>query len=242
MTTGEVNNTDFLYMVPGWRESQKVSGRKLMSLTRAKLWWLDDRIRAYPKRVVLGLQLSVSINTIYQYSFQGRNRGDPATRLIDAGSKGWPVWSNPAEKLLQLKLQRKLMLVLIEMCQNTQGIAVCCIWGCIADQSECPCWPVHCQKLQQWESEYQNWTREKWKEVARSDESRFLHVDGRVLMHSLPGEHMVSEFTTMFSMGNLGFCHLCGCYFDTYHLPKQRPRKHFHGNCNPWWLWPLSTR
>ncbi|KAK3575103.1 hypothetical protein QTP86_020701, partial [Hemibagrus guttatus] len=31
---------------------------------------------------------------------------------------------------------------------------------------------------------------------------------------------------------NLGSCHPCGCYFDTYHLPKHccRPCTPFHGN------------
>jgi len=32
-------------------------------------------------------------------------------------------------------------------------------------------------------------------------------------------------------LGNLGSCHPCGCYFDTYHLPKHccRPCTPFHG-------------
>ena len=45
-------------------------------------------------------------------------------------------------------------------------------------------------------------------------------------------------------LGNLGSCHSpCGCYFDMYHLPKncRRPRTPFHGNCIPWWMWPLSA-
>lgn len=31
-------------------------------------------------------------------------------------SKGWPVWSDPADELLQLKLPKRLALVLIERC------------------------------------------------------------------------------------------------------------------------------
>ncbi|KAK3574005.1 hypothetical protein QTP86_034358, partial [Hemibagrus guttatus] len=33
-------------------------------------------------------------------------------------------------------------------------------------------------------------------------------------------------------LGKIGFCHPCGCYFDTYHLPKHccRPCTPFHGN------------
>ncbi|KAK3544669.1 hypothetical protein QTP86_026149, partial [Hemibagrus guttatus] len=48
------------------------------------------------------------------------------------GSEGWPVWSDPTDELLLLKLLQTLMLVLIERCQNTQCITVCCVWGCIA--------------------------------------------------------------------------------------------------------------
>ena len=40
------------------------------------------------------------------------------------------MWSNSADKLLLLKLLKKLILVLIERCQNTQCIAVCCVGGC----------------------------------------------------------------------------------------------------------------
>ncbi|KAK3506915.1 hypothetical protein QTP70_031190, partial [Hemibagrus guttatus] len=47
-------------------------------------------------------------------------------------SEGWPVWSDPTDELLLLRLLKKLILVLIERCQNTQCITVCCVWGCIA--------------------------------------------------------------------------------------------------------------
>ena len=54
------------------------------------------------------------------------------------GNEDWPVWSDPIDKLLLLKLLKKFMLVLIERCQNTQGVTVCWVWGCIAtDQSGC---------------------------------------------------------------------------------------------------------
>ena len=57
--------------------------------------------------------------------------------------------------------------------------------------------PVHRQKCQQWAREHQNWTTEQWKKVAWSDESRFLlhHVDGRVRVRRLPGEHMAPGCT-----------------------------------------------
>ena len=51
--------------------------------------------------------------------------------------------SNPKDELLLLKLLKKLMLVLIERCQNTQCIACSCVWGCIAaDRFGCPCRPL----------------------------------------------------------------------------------------------------
>ena len=42
---------------------------------------------------------------------------------MHVGNEGWPVWSNPTDKLLLLKLL-ELMLVLIERCQNTQCISL----------------------------------------------------------------------------------------------------------------------
>ncbi|ROL55318.1 Transposable element Tc1 transposase [Anabarilius grahami] len=57
--------------------------------------------------------------------------------------------------------------------------------------------PVHRQKHQQWSREHQNWTTEQWKKVAWSDETCFLlhHVDGRVHVCRLPGEHMAPGCT-----------------------------------------------
>ncbi|ROL55078.1 hypothetical protein DPX16_21082 [Anabarilius grahami] len=57
--------------------------------------------------------------------------------------------------------------------------------------------PVHRQKHQQWACEHQNLTTEQWKKVALSDESRFLlhHVDGRVRVRLLSGEHMAPGCT-----------------------------------------------
>lgn len=49
------------------------------------------------------------------------------------GQGRWPVLSDPTdEELLQLKLQKKFMLVLTERCQNTPCSTVGCVWGCIA--------------------------------------------------------------------------------------------------------------
>ncbi|KAK3520557.1 hypothetical protein QTP70_026490 [Hemibagrus guttatus] len=102
--------------------------------------------------------------------------------------------------------------------------------------------PMH---RQQWGFEHQNWTTEQWKKVAWSDESRFLHVDGRVCASLTWGTHgtrmhygkKVSQRRQCHALGNvllgnLGSCHPCGCYFDTYHLPKHccSPCTPFHGN------------
>ena len=79
---------------------------------------------------------------------QGRTSGKLVTGSRAAKAQ-WCTWGakaglcGPNDELLLLKMLKKLMLVLIERCQNTQGITVCCIWGCIAtDQSGCPCWPL----------------------------------------------------------------------------------------------------
>lgn len=50
---------------------------------------------------------------------------------------------------LLLKLLKKLMFFPVQRCQNTQCIAIGCIWGCIAAdpvQSGCPCWPLSTTK------------------------------------------------------------------------------------------------
>ena len=61
--------------------------------------------------------------------------------LMHVGSKGWPLWSEI------LQLLRRLMLVLVESCQNTQCIEACCIRGYIAaEQSGCPCWALSTAK------------------------------------------------------------------------------------------------
>ena len=57
---------------------------------------------------------------------------DGQSSLVHVGSEAWPVWSDPTDELLLLKLLKKLMVVLIERCPNTQCLAVCCVWDCIA--------------------------------------------------------------------------------------------------------------
>ena len=68
-------------------------------LTRTKLRWLDNWVKASPKLqllwVVLGLQWSVPI-----VSGPCRKSGKPPTESLMRGAKGWPVWSNPTDELL----------------------------------------------------------------------------------------------------------------------------------------------
>ena len=138
---------------------------------------------------LVGCSRSAVVRTYQKWSKEGKpvNRRQGQTRgsLMHVGSEGWPVLSGPIEELLELKLLKKLMLVLIERCQNTQCISVCC---CMGLRSRRPVrvpmlTRVHLQKRLQWAREHQNWTMEQWKKVARSDESRFLlhHVYGNEL-------------------------------------------------------------
>lgn len=51
-------------------------------------------------------------------------------RLYDVGSEQRLVHTDPTDELLLLKLLRKFMPALIERCQSTQFITVCCTWDC----------------------------------------------------------------------------------------------------------------
>ena len=57
--------------------------------------------------------------------------------------------------------------------------------------------PIHRQKCQQWVCEHQNWTKEQWKKGSWSDKSHFHlhHVDGRMRVRHLLGEHMAPGCT-----------------------------------------------
>ena len=91
--------------------------------------------------------------------------------------------------------------------------------------------PVHYWKRQQWACEHQNWTTEQWKKLARSDDSRFLlhHVDGRVLVCCLPGEHMAQDALWEEGMLVGGSVMLWAMFCWDWFCPI------------PWWLWPLSA-
>lgn len=80
------------------------------------------------------------------------------------GCKDWPVCASPTGDLLKLTLVKTLMLVLIETCQNTQRVAVCCTWSCTAVRMS-TLTPVYCQKGHQWTPEHQDRMMEKWEKV-----------------------------------------------------------------------------
>lgn len=49
--------------------------------------------------------------------------------MMFVGWEGWLILSDPTEDLVKHKLQKKLMLAMIEMCQNTEGIDAYYLWG-----------------------------------------------------------------------------------------------------------------
>lgn len=84
---------------------------------------------------------------------------------------------------------KMLMLVMIESCQNTQCIAVCCVWGCKGAHAE-PCPLPKVPTMGTSASELDHRAMEEGG-LVWSDGSRFLlhHMDPR-------GEHMAPESTT----------------------------------------------
>lgn len=67
--------------------------------------------------------------------------------MMFVGWEGWLIWSDPTEDLVKHKLQKKLMLAMIEMCQNTEGIDAYYLWGhIVAGSLEWPCWPLFTTK------------------------------------------------------------------------------------------------
>ena len=109
--------------------------------------------------------------------------------------------------------------------QNTQCITVCCVSGCIAaDQSGSPCWPLS--------DSCSFFTSRGW---AGASASLIWGTHGtRIHYGKEPSQDALSNVL----LRNLGSCHPCGCYFDTYHLPKLccRPSIPFYGNqtCQLW--------
>lgn len=52
--------------------------------------------------------------------------------ISSGGEQGLSILCVPIKGQMLKKLLKKLRLVLIEQCQNTQRIAAYCVWGCVA--------------------------------------------------------------------------------------------------------------
>ena len=164
-----------------WKQKKWASVRMWATLTRGQIVLARRPGQSISRTAALvGCSRSAAVRTDQKWSKEGEP-GQTRGSLMHVGSEGWPVLSDPIEELLELKLMKKLMLVLIERCQNTQSISVCCVWGTGQGARADPCPPT--KSASNGAREHQNWTTEQWKKVARSDESRFLlhHVDGNEL-------------------------------------------------------------
>lgn len=147
----------------------------------------------------------------YQKIGQGRT-----TSKMSTGSK-----SHEEKRLAHLvrSHRRDTIEQIVECWLRWAGVQTQCITAC--------CRPVtvlivvYCQKCLR-ACEHKNWTIEQWKNAVWSDESCFLlhHVDGRVHMQHLSGEHMVS-----------------GCTIGLFCWETWPPCSSFHGNSIPWWMW-----
>ena len=170
-----------------------------------------------------------------------KERGEPLTgswggqgSVKNVGSEGWPVWSYPTNEL-QLN---KLMLVLIERCQNTQCIVVCCSWGCIvADQSGCPCWPLSITESGSnghVSIRTGSWSNGRGWPGLMNHVFFYITWMARCVCISYLGNTWYQELhyrkkaswqrqcdaLADVLLGNLGSCHPCGCYY----LPKHSCR------------------
>ncbi|KAK3544789.1 hypothetical protein QTP86_027483, partial [Hemibagrus guttatus] len=86
-------------------------------------WWISKTAD------LVGCSQSAGVSIFQRWSKEGTavNQGQGHEQLRP--SEGWPVWSYLTDQLLLLKLLKRLMLVLIERCHNTQ----CMIGqGCLA--------------------------------------------------------------------------------------------------------------
>ncbi len=111
-----------------------------------------------------------------------------------------------------------------------------------------------------WDVPGLQWSKERrwshhWKKGAWSDESSSLYIMWMAVcmyvaylgntwhQDALWEEGKPAETVWCFGLGILGSCHPCGCYFNTYYLPKNccRPCIPFHGNHIPCWLFPALS-
>ena len=167
----------------------KMGMRKNDDLTRGKLWWLDNWVRASPKLQLLwgvpGLQWSVHVKS--------------GPRMEDRwmATRSWAVkahWCTWGEKAGPHGLIRQATVAQIAEKVNAgsdRKVSEHTVHHNLLHMGLCSHKPVrvpmltsvHCWKHLQWAREHQNWTTEQWKKEAWSDESHFLlhHMDGRVL-------------------------------------------------------------
>ncbi|KAK3558608.1 hypothetical protein QTP86_021665 [Hemibagrus guttatus] len=138
-----------------------------------------------------------AVVSIYQKCYKEGtvvNRRQGQGSLMHVGSECWPMWSDPTDEVLLLKFAEEVNAGSDRKgSEYTVHHSLLCMGPHSRRAVRAPMLtPVHHRKHQQWTSEHQNWTMEQWKNVAWSDESRFLlhHVDGRMCVPLLPGEHL----------------------------------------------------
>lgn len=127
---------------------------------------------------VMAQQLGQSISKTQVV--HGKNSGEPVTGSWTAKAD-WRTFG-------LIQQATKLMLVLIESCQNTAHCSLLHIelhGHRLVRVSMLT--PVHRRQRQQRAGEHQNWNMKQWKKVAWSDESRFSYTPHR--LHHFPGEH-----------------------------------------------------
>ena len=125
---------------------------------------------------------------------------------------------------------------MIERCQNTLCITVCCLWGCKAThQSGCSHWPLstaksanngHVSIIFGPRSNGRRWPSHGWPCACASltwgTHGTRMHYGKRAIRW-----RQCNDLGNVL-LWNLGSCYPCGCYFDTYHLLK-----HCCRSCTP---------
>lgn len=101
-----------------------------------------SRSRGFSKLQPLWVLIDISVKRSEEGTMVNHWQGHGQPRFTDVCVE-WKlvcvIQSN--RQAITAQIAPKLMLVLIERCQNTKWITLCCIWVCIAaEQSECPCW------------------------------------------------------------------------------------------------------
>ncbi len=113
----------------------------------------------------------------------------------------WCTWGEKSrlsvpitqESYFSSDYRKKLMLAIIESCQNTQCIT---IWGCVAiDQSECPGWPLSTTKsIYNGHESVRTGPRSNGRRLPVLVNHLLDQLDGRCVCH-LPGESMAAGCT-----------------------------------------------